>query len=264
MSGQRFDVAFLPAAVLAGLILAMWLAFYPSVDTTVRAQHTPLCKAQPSKARSQQSSDPRVADLVLAGKIRVGLGLGNHASAMKDPATGEMHGMASDLARALAARIGVALEVVEYPRPGAVFDGAQTDAWDVTFLVIDPERTAEADVSPAYMQSEFTYLVPAGSTIRDVADADRPGTSIGVPRGDAVDLSLSRILKQATLVRAESQAAGIDLLRAGSGQCLCRAALGAARAVGASAGLACPGRMRLPRRPGQRSCPKVTTSDWPT
>jgi polar amino acid transport system substrate-binding protein len=211
MSGQRFVVA----AVLAALILAARLAFYPSVNTTVRAQQTQTQQSPTRQSPTQQSSDSRVADLVQAGKIRVGLGLGNHASAMKDAATGEMHGMAVDLARALAARIGVALDVVEYPRPGAVFDGAQTDAWDVTFLVIDPERAAAADVSPAYMQSEFTYLVPSGSTIRDVSDVDRPGTSIGVPRGDAVDLSLSRILKQATLVRAESQAAGIDLLRAG-------------------------------------------------
>jgi polar amino acid transport system substrate-binding protein len=180
-------------------VCAVRLALPPSVYSAVRAQ----------------SSDPRVADLVQAGKLRVGLGLGNHASAMKDPATGEMHGMAADLARVLASRIGVALEVVEYPRPGAVFDGAQTGAWDVTFLVIDPERTAAAEASPAYMQSEFTYLVPAGSPIRDVADADQPGTRIGVPRGDAVDLSLSRVLKQAKLVRAESQADGIDLLRSG-------------------------------------------------
>jgi polar amino acid transport system substrate-binding protein len=135
---------------------------------------------------------------------------------MKDPATGEMRGMASDLARLLAARIGVALQMVEYPRPGAVFDGAQIDAWDATFLVIEPERTAEADASPPYMQSDFTYLVPAGSAIRDVASADQPGISIAVPRGDAVDLSLSRILKQAKLVRADSQAAGIDMLRAGT------------------------------------------------
>jgi polar amino acid transport system substrate-binding protein len=206
MSGQRFVVA----AVLAAVILAARLAFYPSVNTTVRAQQTPT-----QQSPTPRNLDPRVADLVQAGKVRVGLGLGNHASAIKDPATGQMRGMAADLARALAARIGVALDVVEYPRPGAVFDGAQNDAWDVTFLVIDPERSAVADVSPAYMQSEFTYLVPADSTIRGVADADRPGTSIGVPRGDAVDLSLSRILKRATLVRAESQAAGIDLLRGG-------------------------------------------------
>ena len=167
-------------------------------------------------ASAQASTDPRVADLVTAGKIRAGLGIGNHAAAFKDPATGELQGMATRLARALAAQIGVALEIVQYPRPGAVFEGAQNGAWDVTFLVVDPQRTAEADATPAYMQSEFTYLVPAGSAIRTVADADRPGTRIGVPRGDAVDLSLSRILKQATLVRAETQAAGIGLLRSGA------------------------------------------------
>lgn len=167
-------------------------------------------------ASAQASSDPRVADLVAAGRIRAGLGIGNHAAAFKDPATGELQGMATRLARALAEQIGVALEIVQYPRPGAVFEGARNDAWDVTFLVVDPQRTAEADATPPYMQSEFTFLVPAGSKIGTVAEADRPGIRIGVPRGDAVDLSLSRIFKQATLVRAETQAAGIALLRAGA------------------------------------------------
>jgi polar amino acid transport system substrate-binding protein len=187
------------AATAALVLLAtLGLALEPPVATTVRAQ---------------PAADPRVADLIAAGKIRVGLGLGNHASAFKDPATGELRGMAADLAHALAARIGVALEVVEYPRPGAVFEGARNGAWDATFLVMDPLRSAMADASPPYMESEFTYLVPAGSPIRRVADADRPGIKIGVPHGDAVDLTLSRILKHAKLVRTESQAAGIDLLR---------------------------------------------------
>jgi polar amino acid transport system substrate-binding protein len=166
-------------------------------------------------AQARQASDTRVADLVRAGKIRVGLGLGNRASAVKDPATGEMHGVAPDLARALAARIGIELQAVEYPRPGAVFDGARSGAWDATFLVVDPDRIAEAEVSAPYMQSDFTYLVPAGSSIRDVADADRPEIRIAVPRGDAVDLRLSRMLKQAELVRVDNQAAGADLLRSG-------------------------------------------------
>jgi polar amino acid transport system substrate-binding protein len=164
----------------------------------------------------QPSSDPRVADLVVAGRIRAGLGIGNHAAAFKNPSTGELEGIATRLARALAAQIGVALDIIQYPRPGAVFEGAQNDAWDVTFLVVDPQRTAEADATPPYMQSEFTFLVPAGSKIRTVAEADRPGIHIGVPRGDAVDLSLSRIFKHATLVRAETQAAGIGLLRSGA------------------------------------------------
>jgi polar amino acid transport system substrate-binding protein len=169
----------------------------------------------PLLARAQQNSDPRVFDLVRNGKLRVGLGLANRGSAIKDPATGELLGVASDLARALTARIGIELKPVEYPRPGAVLDGAPTNAWDVAFLVIDPARSAVADFSPPYMQSDFTYLVPSGSSISKVADADQPGIRIGVPRGDAVDLALSRMLKHAELVRVENQAAGAELLRTG-------------------------------------------------
>lgn len=162
-----------------------------------------------------QTSDPRVADLVRTGRLRVGVGLANLGSAIKDPATGELRGIAADLARALAARVGVALQPVEYPRPGAVLDGVSTDAWDVAFLVIDPARLAIADVSPPYMQSDFTYLIPAASSIRNLADADQPGNRIAVPRGDAVDLALTRLLKQATLVRVDNQAAGADLVKTG-------------------------------------------------
>jgi polar amino acid transport system substrate-binding protein len=169
----------------------------------------------PLLARAQQSSDPRVADLVRNGKLRVGLGLANRGSAIEDPATGELLGVAADLARALAARIGVKLQPVEYPRPGAVLDGAPNNAWDVAFLVIDPARRAVADFSAPYMQSDFTFLVPDGSSISKVTDADQPGIRIAVPRGDAVDLVLSRTLKHAQLERVVNQTAGVELLLTG-------------------------------------------------
>lgn len=164
---------------------------------------------------ARQTTDPRVADLVRSGKVRVGLGLGTPALAIKDPATGELRGPALDLGRALAARIGIELATVEYPRPGAVIEGARTDAWDVAFLVADPTRAAEADFSPPYMQSDFTYLVPAGSSIRNVADVDRAGVRIAVPRGDASDLQLSRLLQRGELVRTETLADAVELLRTG-------------------------------------------------
>ena len=163
----------------------------------------------------QQAPDPRVADLVKAGKLRVGLGVGSPALAIKDPVTGEMRGPALDLSRALAARIGIELQPVEYPRPGAIMEGIRNNAWDVTFFVIDPVRAAEGDFSPPYMQSDFTYLVPAGSSIRNVADADQSRVRIAVPRGDASDLRLSKILNRAELVRTDSLAAAVELLRTG-------------------------------------------------
>jgi len=164
---------------------------------------------------AQQVPDPRVADLVQAGKVRVGLGLGSPPVAIKDPATGEVRGPAVDLGRALAARMGVEFVQVEYPRPGAVMEGVRTGAWDVAFLAIDPSRAAVADFSPPTYEYDLTYSVPAGSAIRKVADADQPGVRIAVERGGAGDLSLTRTLKQAQLVRTDTIAAGFDLLRAG-------------------------------------------------
>lgn len=169
-------------------------------------------------AYAQQATDSQVADLIQAGRLRVGIGLGTPALAMKNPATGEVRGPALELGRALATRIGVEFVSVEYPRPGAVIDGARTNAWDVAFLVIDPKRAEEADFSHPYMLSDFTYLVPAGSSIRNVADADQPGVRIAVPRGDASDLHLTRLLKRAELVRTETLAAAVELVRTGGAQ----------------------------------------------
>jgi polar amino acid transport system substrate-binding protein len=64
------------------------------------------------------------------------------------------------------------------------------------------------------MQSDFTYLVPADSSIRTVADVDQPGVRVAVARGDASDLHLSRSLKRAQLVRADTLAAALELVRA--------------------------------------------------
>ena len=167
------------------------------------------------RAYAQQSKDPRVADLVRTGKLRVGIGLGSPSGAMKNPATGELRGLAVDLGRALAMRIGVDFVAIEYPRPGAILEGVQTNAWDVAFLVVDPERAKEVDFAPPHTQSDFTYLVPAGSSIHKVADADQSGIRIAVPRGDGVDLRLTRLLKKAELVRTDTLSAAVELVRTG-------------------------------------------------
>ena len=164
-------------------------------------------------ARSS-TDDHRVADLVKAGKIRAGLAVAP-IMAIKDSTTGELRGVAVDLARELASQIGVELVQVAYPRPGAVMAGLHSNAWDIAFLGIDPARVAEADFSPAYLEVDLTYLVPESSPIHGIADADRPGVRIAVPRGDLVDILLGRSLKQATLVRAETVAGAFELVRTG-------------------------------------------------
>jgi polar amino acid transport system substrate-binding protein len=164
---------------------------------------------------AQNSPDPRVADLVQSGALRVGVGLGSLTTAMKDPATGEVKGPALELGRALADKIGGKFVPVEYPRPGAVIDGLRTNGWDVTVLIVDPVRAEQVDFSNPTLQSDLTYLVAAGSTMQSVADADQPGVRIGAARGDSSDLTLTRMLKHGELVRTDSIAAALDLLRTG-------------------------------------------------
>ena len=166
-------------------------------------------------ADAQQTQDPRVADLVQAGVLRFGLGLGTPMTAVKNPKTGELKGPAVEMGRALAARIGVKFETIEYLRPGAVIDGLRSNAWDVSILVYDPERAEKVDFSNAYLQSELTYLVAPGSSIHSFAEVDQPGIRIAVPRGDGSDLYLTRTLKRAELIRTESHSAAVELLRTG-------------------------------------------------
>lgn len=56
-------------------------------------------------AKPLQTADPRIADLMQAGKVRVGLFPSFFYT--KNPATGELQGVGIEIARALAARLGL-------------------------------------------------------------------------------------------------------------------------------------------------------------
>lgn len=169
---------------------------------------------------AQKAADPRVADLVRTGKLRAGIGVVAPHWAVKDPATGELRGVAVDIARALAKRLGTELVVVEYPSPPRVLDGLKDSAWDVGFLGVDPSRAVVVDFSSPYLQIDATYLVPAGSSIRNVADADHPGVRIAVSDKSVEDIVLSGMLRRAELRRVKTVGAGFELLQVGNADVL--------------------------------------------
>ncbi len=146
------------------------------------------------------------SDLAPTGKLRVGINQGNFLVVTKDPASGELRGIAVDLARELGRRAGLPVEFIAYASAGKMAEAVRTGAWDVAFLGAEPERGNEISFTPAYLEIEATYLVPAGSPIRAIAEVDRDGVRIAVAAKSAYDLFLSRTLQRARLVRAE----GID------------------------------------------------------
>jgi polar amino acid transport system substrate-binding protein len=172
-----------------------------------------LLLAAPLIADAQQAPDPRVADLVQAGKVRVALFPPQYT---KDPVTGELKGVWADVGRALAARIGVVLVLVEHPTPPKMVECLKAGACDVGSLGFDPARAGDVEgFSPPFIEFDYTYLVPTGSSIRNIADVDRPGVRIAVVHAHASTLTLTRIRKQAELVSADTPDSAFELLRTG-------------------------------------------------
>jgi len=168
-------------------------------------------------AAADARQDPRVADIVRAGKVRVGLHLPQF---IKDPVTGEIRGNGTgavivQVAQALAERLGVELQLVGHPSPPALVECLKAEACDAGFLGFLPNRTAEVGFTPPYILVPFTYMVPAGSSIRSIADADKAGVRIAAVRSHASTLALGRVLKRAEMVGVEIPDDAFELMRSG-------------------------------------------------
>jgi polar amino acid transport system substrate-binding protein len=168
--------------------------------------------ASMATADAQQAPDPRVADLVQAGKVRVGLFSTQYT---KDPVTGELRSVRVEIALALAARIGVPAVLLEHRTPPDVVQCLEAGACDVVFLPRDERAANVGDFSPPFLQSEYTMLVPAGSSIRGIADADKPGIRIAAVRSHSSTMTLTGAIKQAEVIVGANELAAFELLRAG-------------------------------------------------
>lgn len=155
------------------------------------------------------------AALTPTGKLRVGILLTNPLQVTKDAASGELKGVAIDLGKELARRIGVPFAPVGYPSVAALVESAGSGEWDVAFLAINPTRAKVMDFAAPFMEVEVGYLVPAGSSVNTLSDVDQPGIRVAVAIKGGPDLFLSRSLKRAVLVRGANIPAAIEMLKSG-------------------------------------------------
>lgn len=156
------------------------------------------------------------AELAQTGKLRVAFVLPNALVVRKDPATGELRGMAIEVGREIAARLNVPFEPVGYPNVVTLNESIGSNSWDVVVRSIDPERAKVLDFTPAFMEIPSTFLVPAESPIRAISDVDKPGVRIVFPRESSVDLYFRRNPpKYATLERTLGPQPAIELLKTG-------------------------------------------------
>jgi polar amino acid transport system substrate-binding protein len=160
--------------------------------------------------------NPAAVDaLAPTGKLRVGLYPGTPTSIIGDPISGNAKGVGFDLGRALAQRAGVAFDPVLFTKNAEVLAAAKAGSVDMVFTNATPARRNDLDFSPAVLQVEQGYLVPAGSPIRALDQIDRAGVRVGVSEGSTSEATLSREFGNATVVRTPSLKAAIEMLAAG-------------------------------------------------
>jgi polar amino acid transport system substrate-binding protein len=158
---------------------------------------------------------PVRAELAPTGKIRVGLIAVNPIFVTQNTPAGETRGLAPDIARELAARVGVPMEPLRYPSVGALVESAGKGEWDIAFLAIDPERAEAMNFTGPYMYTQSTFLVAGTSAARGIEDLDLPGKAIATFARSAQEIWLKKNAKSATLVSASTPAAAYLMLKEG-------------------------------------------------
>ncbi len=141
-----------------------------------------------------------VKDLAPTGTLRAAINTGNVVLVQKDE-NGGVRGVTVDLARELARRLGVPIDLHVYETAGNVTEALKNGEWDIGFIAIEPVRAAQLGFTAPYLIIEGTYMVGADSALKSIADVDHDGVRIAVGKGSAYDLFLTRTLQHATLVR---------------------------------------------------------------
>ena len=164
-------------------------------------------------ASTQITAPPEVRQaLAPAGTLRVGVYPGSPFSMLRNPATGETIGVTVEVGRALASRLGVPYEQVEFGRIGEVLEAVKAGKVDVTIANATPARANDYAWTPPLLLIELGYLVGPGSPVKSLADVDKPGIRIGVTQGGTSNNNLAREFKNAKVVPAATLKIGIEML----------------------------------------------------
>ncbi len=142
-----------------------------------------------------------IADLAPTGVLRAGINLSNFLLVTGKTPAGDPEGVAPDMAREIATRLGVPVKYVLFNTPGELADAGGSGIWDIGLIGAEPQRAEKIVFTPAYVEIEATYLVPANSPLKTITDVDQPGMHIAVTGRTAYGLWLERNLKHAKLMR---------------------------------------------------------------
>ena len=160
------------------------------------------------------SAQPAISsEIAPSGKLRVATNGGNSLLVARTPDGKMVGGVALDVGKFIAAKLGVSLELVASTNADAYTQSFGKGEWDIAIGSPTSLVAGKADFGPDLILVDFMYVAAPGREFADAGQVDRPGVKIGVGRNSTADQFLSRTLKSAELVRPGG--GGVEALRSG-------------------------------------------------
>lgn len=155
------------------------------------------------------------AEIIPTGKLRVGIN-GANATLFARAADGGASGIAVDLGKFIAEKLGVPFEPLVYAGAATYTASFGKGEWDIIVTGRNPLAAQRVDFMPDVILIDYVYLAAPGREFAGPDQVDRAGVKIGVPRNASADAFLGQRLKSAELVRVAGDAATVtEMLREG-------------------------------------------------
>jgi polar amino acid transport system substrate-binding protein len=163
------------------------------------------------------SADDLKDQIAPTGKLRVAIAISPAGGAFWSTrtASGGYAGVPVDLGKAMAAQLGVPVEYVAFDNSGQITDAIPKAVWDVAFLPKDAVRETKMAFGPIYEVVDATYIVKAGSTIRNFAELDQPGVKVAAEYNTTTMRGAVAHLKKAKVIEYQTIDEIFDLLKNG-------------------------------------------------
>jgi len=164
-------------------------------------------------------SSEDLKQLAPTGSLRGGVVTAPAASAFfaTRDGDGDVNGVTVDLIRDFAATLKLPLVLQVYDNSGQVTDAVAKGECDLAFMPQDAERAKRVDFGPAYYLIESTYLVPAGSAIKNIDDVNQPGRRIVAISNTTTARSARRTAPKASVEEVPSVDQMTEMARHGQG-----------------------------------------------
>ena len=168
-------------------------------------------------AAGPASADDLKAEIAPTGKLRVAIAISAAGGAFWSTKneSGGYNGVPVDLGKEMAAQLGVPVEYVAFDNSGQITDAIPKAVWDVAFLPKDAVRETKMAFGPIYEVADATYIVKAGSTIRNFAELDQPGVKVAAEYNTTTMRGAVAHLKKAKVIEYQTIDEIFDLLKNG-------------------------------------------------